>query len=110
ISFLLSAFLLWQFSRMLKTNSTWQKSLLMGITAGSMVLVRNQDAVVVLPMFIALLLSKESMLDKINSLTLFAGSAFIIFSVQIYTTLILFGILGSPYVFGGEQFYWLEPN
>lgn len=111
ISFLISAGLLWQFSMILKTNITWKKVIPMGITAGLLILVRNQDIVVVLPILIALLLvKKESMLEKLNWLTLFGGSAFLIMSLQIYTTLILFGILGSPYVIGGEQFYWFRPD
>jgi hypothetical protein len=111
ISFLLSSLLLYQLSKVLKTSINWQKVIPMGITAGFLMLVRNQDVVVVIPILLALLFSKkESLLSKFNWITLYDGSAFIIFSVQIYTTLTLFGILGSPYLMRGEKFSWFQPN
>ncbi len=111
ISFLLSSVLLYQFLQILKSQITWQKVIPMGITAGFLILVRNQDLVVVLPVFIALLIAKkEPILAKLNWLTLFGGSAFFIFSAQLYTTVTLFGVLGSPYIIRGETFSWLRPD
>lgn len=111
ISFLLSSILLFQLSRVLKTSITWKKVIPMGVVAGFLVLVRNQDAVVVLPVLLALLLTqKESFINKLNWITLYLGSVFIIFSVQIYTTIILYGVLASPYVIKGEEFSWFKPN
>lgn len=111
VSFLLSAFLLFQLTKIVQSNITWKKVIPMGITAGFLVLVRNQDFVVVLPILLALILAKkESLLHKVNWLTLFGGSAFCVFSVQLYTTITLFGVLGSPYLMRGEKLSWLQPD
>jgi len=111
ISFLLSSILLYQLTKVLKTNPSWQKVIPMGIVAGLLVLVRNQDIVVIAPVLLAILLSKkESLLNKLNWITLFLGSAFVIFSIQIYTTLTLFGVLGSPYLIRGEKLSWFKPD
>ncbi len=111
ISFLLSAFLLYQLVQVLKKEITWQRVIPMGVTAGFLMLVRNQDVVVVFPVLLALILAKkESILHKLNWVTLYCGSAFLIFSVQIYTTISLFGVLGSPYLLRGETLSWLQPN
>lgn len=111
ISFLLSSLLMYQLSNVLKNNISWQKVIPLGITAGFLVLVRNQDVVIALPVLLTLLVvKKESLLNKFNWFTLYAGSAFLIFSAQIYTTLTLFGVLGSPYVIRGEEFSWFKPS
>lgn len=111
ISFFLSSFLLYQFSRVLKTEISWQRVIPLGVTAGFLILVRNQDVVIAAPVLCALLLiEKRSLLHKLNWATLFMGSAFLIFSVQIYTTISLFGILGSPYLIRGEKISWLQPD
>lgn len=111
ISFLLSAILLFQLTKILQSPTTWKKVIPLGIIAGFLMLVRNQDFVVVVPIFFALLgVKKEPLLDKINWVTLFGGSAFCIFSAQIYTTITLFGVLGSPYLIRGEKLSWLQPN
>ena len=111
ISFLLSAILLYQLTKILQSDTTWQKVLPMGIVAGFLVLVRNQDVVVILPILLALILvKKEPLLHKINWFTLFSGSAFCVFSVQLYTTVSLFGVLGSPYLIRGEKLSWFQPD
>lgn len=111
ISFLLSAILLYQLTKILQSHTTWQKVIPMGVIAGFLVLVRNQDVVVILPILLALILvKKEPLLHKVNWLTLFSGSAFCVFSVQLYTTITLFGVLGSPYLIRGEKLSWLQPD
>ena len=111
ISFLLSSILVYQVAKLAKTKTTWVRVIKMGIVAGLLLLVRNQDAVIVLPVFLYLVFAKkESLLDKLNWATLFAGFAFVVFSIQAYVTLNLFGILGSPYLIRGEVFSWLKPD
>lgn len=111
ISFLLSTLLIYQFNKVLRKGISWQKVIPMGITAGFLILVRNQDVAVALPILLILLVYKnESFLNKLNWFTLYAGSAFVIFSIQLYTTLTLFGVLGSPYLIRGEKLSWFKPD
>lgn len=111
ISFLISSLLLFQVSKIFKDTITWKRVIFMGILAGFLILIRNQDAVVALPVVLALLFAKkESLLNKLNWLTLYAGSALIIFSIQLYTTISLFGVLGSPYLISGDTFSWFRPD
>ncbi len=111
VSFFLSSFLLYQFSTVLKTKSTWKNVIPMGITAGCLILVRNQDIVVIVPVLLALLFAEtESIMNRLNWITLYLGSAFVIFSIQIYVTLTLFGVLGSPYLIRGESLNWFNPD
>ncbi|GIK84125.1 MAG: hypothetical protein BroJett025_07470 [Patescibacteria group bacterium] len=111
ISFLLSALLFYQISRVLHSRITWKNVIPMGVTAGFLMLVRNQDLVVVLPIFITLfIVQKESLLHKLNWAILFSGSAFVVMGIQFLTTVTLFGVLGSPYLMRGEQLNWFKPD
>jgi len=110
-SFLLASILIYQFSKFLKTRVTWQKMVALGLVSGMLVLVRNQDLVVVLPILVAIILSKKAnVLDKINWLVLFGGTAFVILSIQLFSTITLFGVFGSPYLLRGQVFHWTNPN
>lgn len=110
VSFMLSSLLLYWLSRLLKSGVSWQKIIQMGIVAGLITLVRNQDVVVVLPILLAVLISKkDSFVNKLNWITLYLGSAFIIFSIQVFSTIKLFGVLASPYIIRGETFSWFKP-
>lgn len=111
-SFFLSAILLYQMSQVLqKKQIQWQNVLPMGIVAGFLILVRNQDLVIVIPFLLALLFTKkEAFLDKLNWLVLFGGSVCSILGIQLMFTVHLFGILGSPYLIRGEQLSWFKPD
>jgi hypothetical protein len=110
-SFLFSSLLFYLVSKMLKFGKTWKQVILMGLVAGVLVLIRNQDAVVALPVLIPLIFAnKEALINKINWLILYAGSAFLILAIQIYTTITLYGVLGSPYIMSGEKINWLNPD
>ena len=53
------------FNKLIKTKISWQKVVPIGLIAGFLVLVRNQDLVVVLPILVGILFAKkESLLDK----------------------------------------------
>lgn len=111
ISFFLSAVIWYQFAQLQSKKITWQRVIPLGLLAGALVLVRNQDVVVTLPLILYLVLSrKESLMNKLNWFTLFVGSAFLVASIQLFTTLELFGVLGSPYLMRGETLSWLSPD
>lgn len=111
-SFLLSAILLYRFSKFLQIkHARWQDIILMGIISGLLMLVRNQDFVILIPILSTIIFAKkENFLDKLNWFVLFGGTVFIIFSVQLVFTVQLFGILGSPYLIRGENLSWLNPD
>ena len=112
VSFFLAALLLFQFSKLLRSTVTWQQIIPMGVTAGALALVRNQDVIIggVVLLAVFLIEKRSNLLDKLNWATLFSGSAFIVCSLQLYFTVSLFGILGSPYLIRGETLSWFNPN
>ncbi len=111
ISFFLSSYLWFKFANLLNKKITWQKVIPLGLIAGALVLVRNQDIVVTLPIVLYLVFSrKEAVINKLNWFTLFVGSAFVVASIQLYTTLELFGVLASPYLLRGESLSWFSPD
>lgn len=91
---------------------SWQKMLVLGSIAGMLLIVRNQDAVLLLPVAIYLFFAKNSsQMNRLNNMILFLGMIFLFFSTQLFSTLTLFGKFGSPYLMRGEQlFNWAQPD
>jgi len=112
VSFLVSSLLLYLLARNVvkKTLSNYSYFIL-GLLSGLLVLIRNQDAVIILPIFIYLFFhTKNTLKEKIKHSLVFISTAFVIFSIQLFITLELFGMFGSPYLMRGEQLAWFSPD
>ncbi len=116
-SFMLSSLFLYLLAFFSKTrNLSWQKMITFGFIGGAMVLVRNQDIVLLVPASLYFLtknggiLNREGLMEMINRMILFWGSIFLILSIQMFITLDLYGIVGSPYIIGGEKLSWFKPD
>lgn len=108
-AFMLASLLLY-LSAVSYQKVSWQKTILAGLIAGMLILVRNQDFVLTLPIAVFLIWHSKGVLEKVNQFVLFYGSAFVVFSVQLFFTLELFGLFTSPYLHRGEQLSWLQPD
>ena len=109
-SFLLSAALLWGTNKYLggRTSLSWITFL--GALGGVLSLIRNQDAVLLIPLGILLLVQPGTVWQRaLRSLSL-GLSWLAVISIQGLTTLYLYGQLNSPYLIQGEQISWLRPD
>lgn len=116
-SFMLSAMFLYLLSIFSSTkNLSWQKMLVLGFVGGAMTLVRNQDIVLLIPASIYFLTkngdksNKEGLMEMFNRMILFWGSIFLVMSIQLLITTNLYGMIGSPYIIGGEELSWFNPD
>jgi hypothetical protein len=84
--------------------------LLIGIIGGVLSLIRNQDAVLMIPVGMMLLFQAGTLKSRLgNAIALTFGWASIM-SIQVLCTLILYGQMNSPYLIQGEQISWLRPD
>lgn len=111
VSFLLSAIFLYLFAKCMNKKISWKHVLPLGVIAGMLALVRNQDIVVVIPAAAYLIfIRKDILMNRLNWSVLFGGSVLTVLSIQLFTTLELFGVVASPYLLRGERLNWLQPD
>ncbi|NCO12105.1 MAG: hypothetical protein COZ34_00860 [Candidatus Pacebacteria bacterium CG_4_10_14_3_um_filter_34_15] len=116
-SFMLSSIFLYLLAIFSKTkNLSWQRVITLGFLGGAITLVRNQDIVLLIPVSIYILtkngdkLKKDRLMEMLNRAILFWGSIFLVLSIQLFVTLNLYGMIGSPYIIGGEELSWFNPD
>ncbi len=111
-SFLVSSLLLYLVVSYLRTKLvTSYHYAVLGFLSGLLVLIRNQDVVIILPLFLYFFFHiNEVWQSKLKKSLVFIGTAFLMVSIQLFITLELFGMFGSPYLIRGEQLNWLHPN
>lgn len=123
-SFMLSSIFLYLLAIFSKNNEdkfageifNWQRAIILGFLGGAITLVRNQDIVLLIPVSIYILtkngdkLKKDGLMETLNRAILFWGSIFLVLSIQLFITLNLYGMIGSPYIIGGEELSWFNPD
>jgi len=78
------------------------KTVLLGLSLGLLILIRNQDAIYFLPILFIIGLNLQSFLIGLI--------AFLIFIPQLLIWYTMYGQIASPYLLGGEKFYWNSPH
>ncbi|MBT3249231.1 MAG: hypothetical protein HN846_02170 [Candidatus Pacebacteria bacterium] len=109
-SFLISAIVLW-ITTLLKTdeakNSIWIK---LGFALGWLGLIRNQDILLALPIFIWIMFQQNSIFQKFSAIFKIGLMISLVMSIQLITTYYLYGQIHSPYILHGQQLSWLNPD
>jgi len=109
-SFLFSAILLWATQKYLLEKKSYSWIVLLGIVGGVLSMIRNQDAVLVVPVGVLLLRQSGSLMKRILRGVALGFGWISMMSIQALTTLILYGQLNSPYLIQGEKIMWLRPD
>jgi hypothetical protein len=95
---------------------SWKDAAVGGLLAGTLALVRNQDILISAPITIWMFSRCISLrtwrvnLSGLGRAMVFATCAALVLSIQLITTLFLFGQLNSPYLIQGEHFAWTSPD
>jgi len=110
-SFLFSSisFLLWV-QVWQKRVITWKQAVLLGLSLGTLALIRNQDVltgVILITSLFFRISQKTSALQRLSLAILTATAAC---SIQLFTSWILYHSWQSPYVLSGQVFYWFSPD
>lgn len=109
-SFLFSAILLWGTQKYLLEKKSYSWIVLLGVVGGILSLIRNQDAVLMLPVGVLLLVQSGTVMQRVLRGVALSFGWISMMSVQVLTTLYLYGQLNSPYLIQGEQIMWLRPD
>lgn len=111
-SFLFAALLFWASCRWLfsqKPLQFWQ-ALVLGLIAGWLALIRNQDIIFCLPLGFVILSQQKTYLQNVLKATLFALAALAPLLIQLNFTHYLYGQYSSGYLLGGEGLHWFQPD
>lgn len=111
-SFLLSAVLFalslrWVFE---KKEISFLRVLVLGLVAGYLALIRNQDCIFLVPVGILLFLIPASLPKKVGRAIIFLLSSAVPMTLQFASTYYWYGQFTSPYIQGGEKLNWLQPD
>ncbi len=82
----------------------------LGLVAGLLALIRNQDVVFCVPLGLMILLQSKEYIRNFFKALFFSIAAFLPLLIQLNFTYYLYGQLNSGYTLGGEKFYWLHPD
>lgn len=109
-SFFFSSLLLWSSYHYLQGKRSLQWVILLGVLGGVLTLIRNQDAVVLVPIGVMLLLTRGKALERLTRGVLYVLSWFSIVVIQGLMTFYLYGQFNSPYLIQGEKIHWFQPD
>lgn len=109
-SFLFSSLLLWLSYRWWRGQRGWRDAVILGAVGGGLTLIRNQDALLLIPVGIMLLLTPGSWPQRLGQAAVFTAAWLAVFSLQVWLTYYLYGQFGSPYLIQGERLSWLAPD
>ncbi len=111
-SFAVSAILLYFCQKWLfdKQKLSWKQVSFLGLLAGLLALIRNQDVVFCVPIGLSMLLKEKERVKNVVKSVLFGLVAFLPITIQLYCTNYLYGQLSSGYTIGGEQLNWFHPD
>jgi len=111
-SFFISGLLFFLSSKWIfgQPKSTWVQVGIIGLTAGWLALIRNQDIIFCIPIGVSMLLKEKKSVENLIKLGLFGIATFAPLLIQFSFTYYLYGQYSSGYLLGGEQLQWLNPD
>lgn len=111
-SFLFSSLLFYLSLRWLfeKDRISFGKVCALGLVAGWLALIRNQDIIFCVPIGLAILFRSKFYITNFAKAVFFSLAALLPLLIQFNFTYYLYGQFNTPYTLGGEKFYWLKPD